>query len=121
MTAEIVSPAELEADESTPGISRETVFETENNVLVRSRVDADTTTGWHHHADRHAYGYITAGEGVIEYGASGPERRELSAPLFFHISPHTVHREIAETAMEVVVSFVGSGPLAVNVDGPGAE
>lgn len=121
MSTEIVSPEALEADESTPGIVRETVFERDNNVMVRSRVAADTTTGWHHHGDRHAYGHITQGEGVIEYGPRGRERRELSAPLFFHISPGTVHREISDTAMEVVVNFVGAGPLAVNVERLEAE
>jgi quercetin dioxygenase-like cupin family protein len=118
MSVEIVPPDELEGDESTPGIVRKTVFETDNNVMVYSRVAGNTTTGWHHHCDRHAYGYILQGQGAIEYGSGGSERFELSAPLFFHIPPGTVHREITDTEMEVVVSFVGSGPLFENVEGP---
>lgn len=66
MSVEIVLPDEVEGDESTPGIVRKTVFETENNVMVYSQVAEDTTTGWHHHCDRHAYGYMLHGQGAIE-------------------------------------------------------
>lgn len=117
MSVEIITPDELEGDESTPGIVRKTVFERDNNVMVYSRVAENTTTGWHHHCDRHAYGYVLRGEGAIEY-RSGGDRLELNAPLFFNISPGTVHREITDTEMEVVVSFVGAGPLFENVEGP---
>ena len=121
MSVEIVQPAEVEGDESTPGIVRKTIFETDHNVMVYSRVAEDTTTGWHHHCDRHAYGYILHGQGVIEYGPDGSNRLELNAPLCFHISPRMVHREITKTDMEVIVSFVGSGPLFENVEGPKSE
>lgn len=123
MTVQIVAPDEVEADESTPGIVRKTVFQTENNVLVQSQIDGDTKTGWHHHGDRHAYGYMMQGHGVIEYGPAGRESRELNAPLFFHISPGTVHREVISPGEDavVLVSFVGSGPVAVNLEGPEAE
>lgn len=53
MTVATVAPDELEADESTPGVVLETGFETEHNVMVRSRVGPGTTTGWHHLGDRH--------------------------------------------------------------------
>lgn len=115
---EFVSPADVTADESTPGISRQVVFETDHNVMVKSSVDAGTSTGWHHHCDRHAFGYLLTGRGSVEFGSEGNRYRELSAPLCFRIPPGTVHREIAETDMEVVVNFVGEGPLFENVDGP---
>lgn len=118
MSVEIISPDELDGDESTPGIVRKTVFETETNVMVHSVVQADTTTGWHHHCDRHAFGYAVRGQGAIEYGAERRDRLELDGPLCFHISPGTVHREITDTEMEVVVCFVGAGPLVENVAGP---
>ena len=123
MTVETVAPDELEADESTPGVVRERVFETANNVMVRSRVAPGTTTGWHHHGDRHVYGYVVEGSGTVEYGSSGKETAETSAREFFYISPGTVHRDINPTSEEtvVLVNFVGAGPAVVNVDGPGAE
>lgn len=118
MTVEITSPDAVAGEESTPGIVRKTVFETGNNVMVYSRVAANTTTGWHHHCDRDAYGYILDGTGAIEYGAEGSDRLEFEAPLCFHISPRSVHREITDTDTEVIVSFVGEGPLFENVEGP---
>lgn len=118
MPVEIIPPAELEGDESTPGNVRKTAFETDNNVMVHSRVAKNTTTGWHHHCDRHAYGYTLRGQGAIEYGSTGSHRLELSGPLCFHISPDTIHREIIDTEMEVAVNFVGSGPLVENIGRP---
>jgi quercetin dioxygenase-like cupin family protein len=123
MTVEVVAPEELEADESTPGVVRETVFETEDNVMVRSRVRPGTTTGWHHHGERHVYGFVVDGVGAVEYGPSGDERDEVSAGEFFYISPGTVHRDInpADEDVVVLVNFVGSGPAVVNVEEPEAE
>jgi quercetin dioxygenase-like cupin family protein len=123
VTVDLVDPDEIEGDESTPGIVRKILFETETNVMVRSHIDGGTTTGWHHHGDRHAYGYFERGHAVIEYGPEGNQSRELSAPRFFHISPGVVHRELISPDEDaaVVVSFVGSGPVVVNLDRPGSE
>lgn len=122
MTVEIVAPDELEAEESTPGVVRETVFQAENNVVVRSSVAAGTTTGWHHHGERHVFGYFVEGSGAVEYGPSGGNRDEGSAGDFFFISPGTVHRDITTDEEAVVlVNFVGAGPVVVNVEGPDTE
>lgn len=115
---EFVHPGDVTPDESTPGLCRQVIFETDHNVMVKSNVESGTSTGWHHHCDRHAYGYLLSGAGAVEFGPEGNEDRELSAPLYFHIPPETVHREIAETDMEVVVNFVGNGPLFENVEAP---
>lgn len=115
---EFVNPADVQAVESTPGLSRQVLFETDHTVMVKSSVESGRSTGWHHHCDRHAYGYLQSGRGSVEFGPEGDEHRELSAPLYFHIQPGTIHREIAETDMEVVVNFVGKGPLFENVDPP---
>lgn len=123
MTVEVLTPDELPADESTPGIVRKTVFQTENNAMVQSHVAGNTTSGWHHHGERHVYGYLVEGTAVLEYGPGGTERLELTAPGFVHIPPGTVHRDVnpAEEEQVVLINFVGSGPLVVNVDGPEAE
>lgn len=115
---EFVRPEDVAADESTPGLSRQVMFETDHNVMVRSTVDSGTSTGWHHHCDRHAYGFALSGRGTVAFGPEGRERREVVAPLCFHIPPGTIHREIADTEMEVVVNFVGQGPLVENVEAP---
>lgn len=120
MKPEIVTPNDLEGDETTPGIVRRPVFKTETTVMAQSFIEAETTTGWHHHGDRDAYGYMLEGQGVIEYGPEGRESFELRPPLFFHVPAGLVHRETVSPGQdaEVVVNFVGSGPVVVNVDGP---
>lgn len=115
---EFVRPEDVKADESTPGLSRQVLFEADNNVMVKSSVESGTSTGWHHHCERHAFGYALTGKGRVEFGSDGQEQREVNAPLSFHIPPGTIHREIAEIDMEVVVNFVGTGPLFENVDAP---
>jgi len=123
MTVNVVTPDEVEADESTPGVVRKTVFETENAVMVQSHIAGGTTSGWHHHGDRHVYGYVVEGAGTVEYGPAGNETRESSAGDFFYISPGTIHRDLtpADRDTVVLVCFVGSGPVVVNIDGPDAD
>ena len=57
MSVDVVSPEELAAEESTPGVSRRIVFQTDNAEVVHARVAGGTTTDWHYHGDRHVYGY----------------------------------------------------------------
>lgn len=120
MTVDVVRPEEVEGDESTPGVVRRTVFETETAVMVQSHIEGGTTTGWHYHGDRHVYGYIVDGAGTVEFGQDGAETRECRAGEYFYISPGTVHRDRTPPDQDtvVLVCFVGSGPAVVNVDGP---
>lgn len=123
MTVDLRTPGELTGEESTPGIVRQPIFETDRTVMARSRIERGTTTGWHHHGDRDAYGYLLAGGATIEYGPGGRERDELETPMFFHVPAGTVHRETVTSDEDatVVVNFVGSGPVVTNVDGPATE
>jgi len=122
MTIEVAAPDEVEAGESTPGVVRKPIFETETAVMVQSHIAGGTTSGWHHHGDRHVYGYVVRGTGALEYGSSADQRQESGAGEYFHISPGTVHRDVNPTDEEIVVivCFVGSGPVIVNVDEPAA-
>lgn len=119
----VVAPDELEAADDTPGIVRKLAFQTGDNVMVQARVAGGTTSGWHHHGERHVYGYLVEGRAVLEYGPGGRERIEGSAPGFFQIPPGVVHRDVnpGEEEQLIVINFVGSGPLVVNVDGPEVE
>lgn len=123
--ARVVSPDDLDHEETTAGIRRAIVFETPNNVMIHSRVPPDTTTGWHSHGERQTYGYIleAAGTNWVEYGADGDRRMEVEEGEFFTIEPGTVHRDANPTdePVDVLVCFVGSGPVVVNVDGPGED
>lgn len=119
----VVSRASLgEPDEHTD-VSRQAVFETEDTLVVQSRVAGGTTTGWHHNGDRHVYGFVVAGHAVLEYGPGGQESVELDAGDFVYVPPHTIRRVVNPTTEDwvVAISFVGSGPPAVSVDGPLSE
>jgi uncharacterized RmlC-like cupin family protein len=120
---EAISPDELAEGEGTPGIDRKVAFETGNNIVVQAHVDGGVASGWHHHGNRHVYGYVVEGSGAIEYGPDGDETRESTAGEFFYISPGTVHRDVTPDSEDtiVLVCFVGSGSVVMNVDGPGAD
>lgn len=78
---EAVTPDELGAGDETPGIERKVAFETENNILVKAHVAGGTASGWHHHGDRHVYGFLLEGVAAFEYGPGGNERTELRGRL----------------------------------------
>lgn len=120
---EFVSPDDLEPAADTPGVERRMAFEGVTNVMIQSRVAGDSANDWHHHGDRHAYVYLVQGSVALEYGPAGQQRLEGSAPLFAHVPPGVVHRDVnpADEEQVSVINFVGSGPLVVNVDGPGGD
>lgn len=120
MTIEVVAPDEVEAEESTPGVVRKPIFETETAAMVQSHIAGETTSGWHHHGDRDVYGYVVEGTGTMEYGPRGRQRQECGAGEYFYILPGTIHRDVNPTDEEIVglVCFVGSGPFVVDVDDP---
>lgn len=114
---------ELEDPDDTGDVSRQVVFETEDTILIQSRVAGGITTGWHHNGDRHVYGYVVTGHARLEYGPAGATTVDLDAGDFVYVPPRTVRRVVNPTEEEwvIVISFVGSGPPAVNADGPDAE
>lgn len=83
----VLGPTELDEPEGTSDVSRQVVFETEDTVMVQSRVAGGVTTGWHHNGDRHVYAYVVTGHAVLEYGPEGEESVELSAGDFGYVPP----------------------------------
>lgn len=118
----VVDADDLPAPTGTPGVSRQVVFETDDTAMVRSRVAAGVTTGWHHNGDRHVYAYVTAGRAVLEYGPAGEQSVELSVGDFGYVPPRTVRRVVNDGPDDwvVVICFVGTGPYAVPSDEPGS-
>lgn len=116
----VTSQKELDVPEGTSDVSRQVAFETENVLQIQSRVAGNVTTGWHSNGDRHVYGYVVSGHAVLEYGLEGTESVDLNAGDFIYVPPHTIRRVVNPTDEDwvVVISFVGSGPPAVSVDGP---
>ncbi len=114
-----VGPDELAATDPTPGILRELAFSTDRAIVIRARVDGGVVSGWHHHGDRDALGYVVSGKLRFEFGADG-EQIDVEAQGFFHVPRGVVHRDVnpIDEPQEIVIAFVGEGPLVVNVDGP---
>ncbi len=113
-----VAPDALSAGEPTPGITRETAFAHERAVMMTARVEADVISGWHHHGDRQTFGYVVRGRVGFDFGPGGREHVDVARGGFFHVPARLVHREVNDEPSEVVLVFVGDGPVVVNLDAP---
>lgn len=90
-------------------------------VAARATMQPGAMSDWHHHGAHSAYVYIPQGRLRVEWGPGGGERLELGSGDFYVVPPNTVHREGNPGSSEqtVVLGFmVGTGPQAVNVEGP---
>ena len=106
---------------SSPGITRHLAFKSEGKLVVRSRTNPGTISGWHHHGDYDVYGYLASGSARFESGPGGKDAVSLGRGDFFHVPPHTIHREVnpsRDEGQEVILFLSGTGPLVVNVNGP---
>jgi uncharacterized RmlC-like cupin family protein len=117
---EIVKKDNLQSAASTSGIVREVAFRSENVLFVRATTSAGgAPSGWHHHGEHDVYGYIVSGKIRFEYGPDGKSTAEAGMGDFFHVPAGTVHRETpSQEEGQVIIAFVGTGPMAVNVEGP---
>ena len=115
-----VAPGQLTETDSTPGIARELAFETDRAMHVRARVAGRAATGWHHHGDREVLGYVVAGRARFDFGPGGSDSTEVEEGGYFHIPVGVVHRDVnpIDEPQELVLAFVGDGPLVVNLEGP---
>ena len=115
-----VAPDELRSGDPTPGIVREVAFDTDRALHVRARAEAGVASGWHHHGDREVLGFVLKGRARFEYGPGGGQSTDVPEHGFFHVPAGLVHRDVnpIDAPQELVLAFVGTGPLVVNVDGP---
>jgi uncharacterized RmlC-like cupin family protein len=110
----------LTPGDSTPGLTREVAFSTGRAILIRTRCDGHATSGWHHHGNREVLGHVLHGRVRFEYGPGGGEHTEVEEHGYFRVPVGLVHRDVnpGDEPQELVIAFVGDGPLVVNVDGP---
>ena len=99
---------------------REVAYSTDRAILIRARAEGGTASGWHHHGDRDVLGHLLRGRARFEFGPGGRESTEVEEGGFFRVPAGLVHRDVnpGDEAHHMILSFVGSGPLVVNVDGP---
>jgi uncharacterized RmlC-like cupin family protein len=111
---------ELIEGDATPGLVRKVAFTTDRAILLRTRAEGGVSSGWHHHGDRDVFGHVLCGQARFEFGPGGREHTLVPEGGYFHIPAGLVHRDVNPLgeAHEMVISFVGSGPLVVNVEGP---
>ena len=118
---EVVREKGLEEGYSTTGIIRKKAFEIESTVVSQTHLAAGVVSGWHHHDERHLYGFVISGRLRLEYGSRGSEAAEVGPGDFFHIPPRLVHRDVnSEPGRETIIVniLIGPGPPVINVTGP---
>ncbi|MDV3243843.1 MAG: cupin domain-containing protein [Nitrososphaerales archaeon] len=117
---EVVRKSKLRPGRSTPGMKRDSAFESEGLLVARSRISGGRVSAWHHHGKREVYGFLVEGSLRIEFGEGGKRYVDLHPGDFFHIPKALIHRDVnpkRRKAAVVANFFVGSGDIVVNVDG----
>lgn len=118
---DVVRSPELRSGHSTQGIVRDTAFELPGITVARSRVAGGVSSAWHHHGERHLYGFLVLGRLRLEYGPKGSLAEELYPGDFFHIPIRLVHRDVNPSRDQeavVVNVLAGEGAAVVNLKGP---
>src|SRR5262245_17896393 len=105
---------------ATSGLIRELAFDTDRAMLLHVQAGGGIESGWHHHGDREVLGHLLRGRARFEFGHGGTESTNVEEGGYFHIPAGLVHRDVNPThePQEMIIAFVGTGPLVVNVDGP---
>lgn len=106
---------------STSGIKRDFAFKEEGILVLRSRTESGIVSGWHRHGDYHVYGYMAKGSMLLEFGPDGKESILVEEGGFFHVPPHTTHRETNPSkteGQEIIIFLTGKGDLVQNLEGP---
>ncbi|MGD2058614.1 MAG: cupin domain-containing protein [Anaerolineales bacterium] len=113
---------ELDQAPASPGLRRFLAFDADGFRVVRSIGDPGTVSGWHHHGDYDVYGFMVSGKARFEKDGEDENAIDVGPGDFFHVPPHTVHREInpsTEEGQEIILFLKGSGPLVTNVKNHG--
>jgi uncharacterized RmlC-like cupin family protein len=106
---------------ASPGIVRHIAFKDEGTRVLRSQTKPQTVSGWHHHGGYEVYGYVVTGTARFENGSEEKDAISVKSGDFFHVPPHTIHREINPSSDEdndVILFLHGEGELVFNVEGP---
>jgi uncharacterized RmlC-like cupin family protein len=120
---EVVRKTGLTEGRSSPGILREKAFEAEGVLFSRSTVGGGVVSAWHHHGERHLYGFLISGHMRLEFGPKGKDAVELSPGDFFSIPAGLIHRDVNMSKKRKVLLaniLLGGGPAVVDVKAPEA-
>ncbi|MDA4116406.1 MAG: cupin domain-containing protein, partial [Thaumarchaeota archaeon] len=95
----------------------------EGVLFSRSTVGGGVVSAWHHHGERHLYGFLISGRMRLEFGPKGKDAVELSPGDFFSIPPGLIHRDVNMSKKRKVLlanMLLGGGPAVVDVKAPEA-
>lgn len=108
----------LAPGQPTPGMDRREAVVLDDLWSGLVQTEPGATSGWHHHGEHDTVAYVVSGVFRVET-ATGVVQAEQGD--FVHVPAHTVHRESnpSEQTAQVVLVRRGTGPVVVNVDGPG--
>lgn len=117
-----MTPDELTAGHATPGMRRDEAFAPPGLWSGFAEIEAGVVSGWHHHGEHDTIAFVLEGHLLIESGSDGMERVDAEPGDFIHVPRKVVHREssVGEGPVRLVAFRSGSGPITVDVDGPGA-
>ncbi len=103
-------------------MDRREAFADEGVWFGEVHTEPESLSAWHHHGEHATYGRVIAGSIHFEFGRDGGDSVDIGPGGYFMVPPHTVHREGNPGGAPglVVLTRVGSGPTAFNVDAPDA-
>lgn len=121
---EVVGENDLDERASALGPATGRIFETDDALLVRFRLERGGTD-WHTHGDRDAYGVVLTGNARLEYGSADADGVDVAGGEFFHVPSGLVHRAVNTSgdneprAVVGIVALAGPGEPVVAVDAHG--
>ena len=118
----VVPPDERRAATGLPtGVVGEQAFHHDGGWVGFLRLEPGASSPWHHHGEWDSYAYVTSGVLRWEFGADGTESIEVAAGAVGHMPAWVIHRDVSAGGedLEMVLFRAGSGPLTIDVDGPG--
>jgi hypothetical protein len=89
-----LSKDDLPEGPSTVGVKRHVAFKGDDFTVLRSRLDPNTMSGWHHHGEYAVYGYIVSGSSRFDSGPGG-KTSHLSGQGTSSSSRHSLCTETA--------------------------
>lgn len=121
-TIQVLKAGSLSQATSNPGFTRHIAFKGDGYLVVRARGEPGSISGWHHHGDYDVYGYLVSGSARFESNTGKEDSVSLRKGDFFHVPPHTVHRESnpsSKEGNEFILFLRGTGPMVFDMDDPG--
>ena len=114
VAADALTPGHL-----TAGVLREEAIVVGDLWSGRALTEPGIASDWHHHGEHDTIAYVVRGALLVE---TATDVVQGGPGDFVHVPAHTVHRESNPTkeTSEVLVIRRGTGPIVINVDGPGA-